>query len=333
MCFSYGAHAMLRPPSRLPWTPSQARNLNRNPKPEWRASIQRAAHWIRKKRVKKEEGSPHSGLLPAGFSAEHLGPNDFYYWDDFWSIAGLRSAARLMRLYGETQEADGFEREAQDLMQCVELSLEHAQNRLGHTSMPASPTRRMDAGAIGSLAAGYPLQLWPAQDPRPLATARYLTRNCYLKGAFYQEISHSGMNAYLTLHVAQVLLRAGDPAFLDAVNAVAAIASPTGQWPEAVHPLTGGGCMGDGQHVWAAAEWVLMLRNMFVREDGDNLVLCQGIPQAWLKKGQKILFGPTQTSFGPVTVTIHCEETPRVSWKADWHHAPASIEVKLGEAK
>ena len=36
-----------------------------------------------------------AGLLPAGFSAEHLGPNDYYYWDDFWGLAGLIAAARL----------------------------------------------------------------------------------------------------------------------------------------------------------------------------------------------------------------------------------------------
>ena len=54
---------------------------------------------------------------------------------------------------------------------------------------------------------------------------------------------------------------------------VADLASPTGQWPEAIHPQTGGGCMGDGHHVWAAAEWVLMLRYCFLREEGDTLVL------------------------------------------------------------
>ena len=36
--------------------------------------------------------------------------------------------------------------------------------------------------------------------------------------------------------------------------------------------------MGDGQHVWAAAEWVLMIRNCFAREEDDHLILCSGIP-------------------------------------------------------
>ena len=83
------------------------------------------------------------------------------------------------------------------------------------------------------------------------------------------------------------LLRAGDHRSFDIVRSVAALATPTGQWPEAIHPRTKGGCMGDGQHVWASAEWVMIMRNMFVREEQAEglLILCSGIPQEWLKPG------------------------------------------------
>src|SRR6185436_20954594 len=175
-------------------------------------------------------------------------------------------------------KAEEYALEASSLLQCVEKNLQSVKKRMGHDAMPASPTRRMDAGAIGSIVAGYPLQLWPPMDRRLVSTAQYLVQNDFLNGGFYQEISHSGINAYLTLHVAQVMLRAGDPRFFDLAEAIAGMASPTGQWPEAIHPRTGGGCMGDGQHVWAAAEWVLMLRNLFVREEGDRLILGSGLP-------------------------------------------------------
>ena len=62
------------------------------------------------------------------------------------------------------------------------------------------------------------------------------------------------------------------------MDRVVALASPTGQWPEAIHPRTGGGCMGDGQHAWAAAEWLLMMRALFVREEPDHLVIGAGLP-------------------------------------------------------
>ena len=106
----------------------------------------------------------------------------------------------------------------------------------------------------------------------------FILDNCFVDGGFFQDMIHSGINPYLTLHVAQVLLRANDKRFIPLLNKVAELASPTGQWPEAVHPRTLGGCMGDGQHAWAAAEWIIMLRNIFVREENDVLILCAGIP-------------------------------------------------------
>ncbi|MFW6367354.1 MAG: hypothetical protein ACOC0L_01680, partial [bacterium] len=41
--------------------------------------ISRGADWIRRKRSESGRADcPHAGLLPSGFSAEHLGPNDYY---------------------------------------------------------------------------------------------------------------------------------------------------------------------------------------------------------------------------------------------------------------
>ena len=54
---------------------------NRAPKPQWWNAIVRGARWIERKRLKSEKATPHAGLLPAGFSAEHLGASDYYYWE------------------------------------------------------------------------------------------------------------------------------------------------------------------------------------------------------------------------------------------------------------
>jgi hypothetical protein len=299
----------------------------RAPKPQWRKAIVQGARWITHKRLAENLDTPHAGLLPAGFSAEHLGPNDYYYWDDFWGIAGLRSAAALCGLTGEDtlREADGFQ-------QAVERSLAGVAVRLGRPAIPASPYRRLDAGAIGSLVAGYPTQLCAPNDPRLLDTAEFLLENCMVQGGFFQDMIHSGINAYLTLHLAQVLLRADDSRYLALMDAVAKLASPTGQWPEAIHPRTGGGCMGDGQHVWAAAEWVLMLRNCFVREEGEKLILCQGVPERWLAGATPVAFGPAPTAFGPVSISIaRSADTQRVTvaWHGAWHDAAPAIDVRL----
>jgi len=299
-------------------------------KPALANTVGPGAAWIVRKRLAESGDDAHAGLLPAGFSAEHLGPNDYYYWDDFWGVAGLRSAARLAALAGDDATVTRYASEAASFAGAIDRSLQNAADRLGREAMPASPHRRLDAGAIGSLAVGYPLQLWAPDDPRLLGTVEYLLSDCMVSGGFFQDMTHSGINAYLTLHMAQVLLRAADPRTWDLIRAVADLATPTGQWPEAIHPATGGGCMGDGQHAWAAAEWLLMMRNCFVREEGDRLILASGVPAAWLEQQQSLSFGPTPTPWGPVSLTIAPEKDRiSVAWQGAWRGDPPTIEVRL----
>jgi hypothetical protein len=302
----------------------------RKPKPGWRRAIERGGRWIVRKRLPPEGGELHAGLLPPGFSAEHLGPNDYYYWDDFWGVAGLRAAAWLLNATGNSDTAAFFLRESDRFLECIEESLARVSTRLNRPGMPASPYRRMDSGAVGSLAAGYPLGIFSPRDSRLLDTAEYILSRCLVNGGFYQDIIHSGINPYLTLHVAQVLLRAGDRRFLDLLRTTAKIASPTGQWPEAVHVRTGGGCMGDGHHVWASAEWILMVRNSFLREEGDRLVIGSGVFPEWLDQPETLSFGPAPTEFGRASVKIlPRRETAEIQWAGNWRGNPPHIEVRL----
>ena len=306
------------------------KHTGRSPNRSWWKSIVHGARWIIKKRLSHEQDSPHSGLFPAGFSAEHLGPNDYYYWDDFWGVAGLQAAAWLAGAFGDAAAKEEFHREAGRFLHAIDLSISNVSERIGRPAIPASPYRRLDAGAIGSLAAGYPLKIFPPGDSRLLDTVDFLLKNCFIDGGFYQDMIHSGINAYLTLHVAQVLLRAGDPRYFDLMASVARLASSTGQWPEAIHPRTQGGCMGDGQHVWAAAEWVLIIRNCFVREEGNCLILASGIPQDWLGFGEPLSFGPAPTTFGSISVSIKPEKDGILTaWHGEWHEKPPCIEVRL----
>ncbi|MCB1036874.1 MAG: hypothetical protein KDD47_23815, partial [Acidobacteria bacterium] len=172
--------------------------------------------------------------------------------------------------------------------------------------------------------------VWAEDDPRLLDTAEALLEGCFVRGGFFQDMIHSGINPYLTLHVAQVLLRAGDPRALELFETVCRLASPTGQWPEAVHPRTGGGCMGDGQHAWAAAEWVLFLRNCFVREEGSGLVLGAGLREEWLGEEGFASFGPTPTPWGPVTVEARrVGGEIEVECHGEWRGAVPPLTVQL----
>ncbi|MFA5005114.1 MAG: GtrA family protein [Candidatus Omnitrophota bacterium] len=313
------------------WIMRQYSQMTGNAPPkEWKESIYKAGRWIYKKCLPGNLPSLHAGLLPSGFSAEHLGLNDFYYWDDFWGVAGLKAAAFLCAAYKDNDEAAHFESHADALLESINQSLKKVESRLKRLAMPASPYRRLDSGAIGSLVAGYPLRIFDEKDPRILDTAGFLMKKCLVHGGFFHDMTHSGINPYLTLHLAQVFLRAGDPRYFGLMTAVAKLASSTGQWPESVHPRTGGGCMGDGQHVWAAAEWAMMIRNCFVREEGNRLIICSGIPQVWLDKNQTISFGPAPTSFGDIQISIKPQgENILVQWRGTWFAQEPPIDIQL----
>ncbi|KXB09438.1 hypothetical protein AKJ60_00275 [candidate division MSBL1 archaeon SCGC-AAA385M11] len=303
----------------------------RKPELIWKEAVIKGARWIEKKRHSHKRSTPYPGLLPPGFSAEHFGPNDYYFWDNFWGLAGLKSAAHLCLLFNDSYWSQKFQAAANSFRETIEQTLEGIPEvRRPGGAVPAAPGRRMDAGAVGSLVADYPLQLTPAKDPRMAATAEYLLQNCFYRGGFFQDMIHSGINAYLTLSIAQTLLRNGDPRHEDLFRTVADLASPTGQWPEAIHPRTLGGCMGDGQHGWAAAEWVSFVRSLFVREENGTLILGSGVPSQWLTSGQEIAFGPTATPFGPLT--FRCWEIrgqTEVCVEGQWFKAPPRLEVRI----
>jgi len=293
------------------------------------AALRKGADWILGKRVKAPGKPLIDGLLPPGFSAEHFGPNDYYYWDDFWAVAGLQSAASLLAEAGDGRSASRFGSAAADMQAAVFRSIAATEPARRRHAIPASPHRRLDAGAIGSLVADYPLQITPPGDAAIMNTLGFLLDTCLQKGGFFQDIIHSGINAYLTLAMAQTLLRAGDARCWQLIDSVADLASPTGQWPEAIHPRTGGGCMGDGQHGWAAAEWVMMMRNLFVREEGASLVIGSGVRREWLREGGKpVSFGPTPTPWGRISVILEGQESAlKVSWSADWRQSPPEIDI------
>lgn len=293
------------------------------------SAARKAVNWIDHKREKAPD-TRHNGLFPAGFSAEHFGPNDHYYWDDFWAIGGLRGIVELFQRHGLSADAEKADQLRRTLESDVQKSIDSIEPHRRRGGIPASPYRRMDSGAIGSMVADYPLQLNAADDPAITATANYLIDNCFYRGAFFQDMIHSGQNIYLTLAVAQTLLRQGDARYLDLLNTVAEAASPTGHWPEAVHPSSGGGCMGDGQHGWAAAEFLMMIRNLFVREEKDRLVIGSGLPEPWIKQAEQVRFGPTLTPWGSINVIIDGpEEQRRIRLETDWHDPEHPPEISV----
>jgi hypothetical protein len=89
-------------------------------------------------------------------------------------------------------------------------------------------------------------------------------------------------------------------------------ATTTWTWPEAIHPQLPGGCMGDGHHGWAAADFLSFVRNLLVREvDGHTLALCSLVPDEWFGQGLEVHDAPTHAG--------------RLSYAVRWHGARPAL--------
>ena len=303
-------------------------------------SIKAGIGWIEKRRmIHLDREDLRCGLLPAGFSAEHFGPNDFYYWDNFWALAGVRDAAEAARALGHEGEAEGFDALYRAYLEDVERAIRRDAERLGRQAVPAAPGRRYDSGMIGIVAAGYPLRLFDPRDERLLDTIRCLRDVSFFEDGFFQHMFHTGVNIYLTCQIAQCMLKAGDADAWRMIDYVLDLASPTDTWPEAVHPITRGGCMGDGHHGWAAADWLLLARNLLFVEADDHLTVTPIARDTWYEPGATIAVEKAPTYRGTVAfeITVQGDEitfshtcTLTSAKRIEWH-LPFDVVVAEGE--
>jgi hypothetical protein len=285
-------------------------------------AIRKGAHWVdRTRRKQREKGSAHFGMLPAGFSAEHFGPNDHYFWDNFWGLSALKDAAWTAKTLGMAGEARHFSRLFQeygsDLGKAIDRALTINDSFTpGERVLPSSPYRHPDTACIGTLVALSPLELLEPTTPWVLPTIDFLYKNNLREGLFFQKIVHTGLNPYLTVQLARALLACGDPRWLELARRLAESATPTGTWPEAMHPRFIGGCMGDGDHGWSAAEYVNLMRQALVMEWGSTLRLGCGIEPSWIESGDPIELKDAPTLFGRVSYRL-LKQSDKLRFKWD----------------
>ncbi|MBI5651465.1 MAG: hypothetical protein HZC40_13635 [Chloroflexi bacterium] len=288
-------------------------------------SLLRMASWINSKRR-----TTKIGLLPPGPSAEHLGPSDNFYWDDFWGLAGLRDIAYVADRLGQTNDAKKLRANFEAFRATVDASLNQVAARVGRAAMPASPHRRLDAGMIGNLVALYPLRLFDARDPRIADTLVALKEIAWLEDAYFNHVGHSAFCPYLSLHAAQCYLFQRDAHAWKIIDWVLRHASPTFTWAEGIHPITRRGAMGDGHHGWALADFLLTVRNALLFEENDHLVITPALPENWTTEMSVIKVENAPTYFGNVSYTIAFgERTATLVLKAEWREQPAFIEWNL----
>jgi len=78
-------------------------------------------------------------------------------------------------------------------------------------------------------------------------------------------------------------------------------------------------------HTYSNTVQLRLLRNMLVREDGDDLRIGQAIPRAWLADGKRVAVKQAPTTFGPASFVF---ESKAAAGTIDVHIDPPSQGIK-----
>lgn len=275
----------------------------------WYATAKSATRWI----IKMRESTSNK-LMPPSLSAEHLGTVDQYYWDTFWSFRGIISMQGIISIVGNEKEIRDLIEEKNEFLKDILLSFRNNELQL----ITATPNRCFDESSIGSICAIYPLQLGGEIGNYAANTVDALSSNFVRDDGFYHPFIHSGYNPYLTLQLAHAQLLMGNVAKAwEVADTIFSKMKPPYSLPEAIHPRTKGGSMGDGHHGWAAAEIILFIRDCLVREIDDELHLFQGANGRLVQKEKNILLKNVPTSFGKMTCELTFDGENRGMLKFD----------------
>jgi hypothetical protein len=97
------------------------------------------------------------------------------------------------------------------------------------------------------------------------------------------------------------------------------VGAPTWTWPDVVHPSMGTGCAGhahsaDGHSPTVAGLFVRWVRDLLVREDGDELAVLHTLPDEWNREALEVHNAPTERGGFSYAVRWH-DKKPALLWQ------------------
>lgn len=276
-------------------------------------AILRGAEWIRTARQStsgfSDVDTDHYGIFPVGFGEAITDGQVYCYYHDFWGVLGIREAALAAQAMHRSGDAAWMSAQEKSFTRCLldDVRLAALKDHHGREYIPGAPGQPGEpnepgANIWGDIAAIYPCEVMNPQDPLIVSTMdRMWDRKLQDE---YQFITHYKIWTYITADWIQALWLQGHPhkaweLFVGYLNH----AYPTKSWCEEMFPDTMIGT-GDQPHGWAAANMVLLMRNMLVREDGGYLDLLYGAPKEWVTSNHSILVDRAPTTLGgPISFT------------------------------
>ncbi|MFH1369500.1 MAG: discoidin domain-containing protein [Elusimicrobiota bacterium] len=245
------------------------------------------------------------GIFPE--SASHEGYVDHpmhSYWDDFYGILGMKDAVLALKALGDDEKAKWADDERKDFQECFYRSIQEVSKKFKIDYIPgcadiwwADPT----ATAIGA---------WPCLEldnmPKDLTENTF---ELYWKNLAYRIKGEWGGDfTPYELRIANAFLMMGETEKLNKMISSYFTWKYPREWnhwaevvvrnPRAEHYI------GDMPHTWIGSDYICVIRNMFILEEGDTLYLGKGICKEWLENGKRISITDMPTHFGKISYNV-----------------------------
>jgi hypothetical protein len=262
----------------------------------------KAISWLQRSRQQEVPfDSPYFGILHASIAdGENLmqTPKHIVGYD-FWNLRGVDGVARMAEALGKKSEANEYRRLFRTYKECIENALKKADADW------FPPTYEGVGTSWGNLTMLHPTRLFDAWDSRVTATLDRV-RAGFVEGTIrWGEEERKAIHPYMSTYVTNSEVIHGEQEkAIDHFYHYLAHTTSTHGFPEGVYFETRTAWGDTVPHLWAAAQYIILLRNMLLREDGDTLDLLPAVPTAWLRPGKSIAVLRAPTAFGEVTLAV-----------------------------
>jgi hypothetical protein len=273
----------------------------------------------------REDTPSGKGLLPRATIHDNEQIRDGHIvGDNLWALAGMRGAITIARAAKKDELAQLWQTQYDEYLVAVKTSLLATAARNSNIISPAFEAHAADSNTTGRFDKKYGfdwgnlLIVYPSRALDPfdaiVGTCMSYWRSLFREGLFpYPENGNENfVHHYLTFDITETSLIRGETAAV--LNDLY-----EGFLLHTTH--TNAGCerinldLRDFQppsnispHGTFAAKYIVLFRNFFVREDGEDLHLLSCLSPAWLKPGTSLSILRAPTHFGELSFIFDIKE-------------------------
>ena len=247
------------------------------------------------------------GCVPPTTAYDNEAIEGRYTGHNFWALGGLRLVIKMAEGIGEREKADELRRRTDEYEAAFLARLAQVTAKTGGYIPPGLD---VEGGCDwGNLLGVYPSGVLESFDPRVSATVEKMRRQKYVEGVMtYGRTFPSGvLHHYLTTNVTQTSTIRGEQqnALSDLYAMLAHTSATHAGFETSLRPWAERDPGGNyPPHGWFAVKYCAVLRNMLVREQGDELHLFSCLSPEWLKPGDRVAFRNAPTDFGGISARL-----------------------------